>query len=1831
MRHYLLPSLGALTLLLALVVPPAFVTEAARPARASLSNKISAADSGRADEAAARVRAGYGRLPLSFEPNRGQAAPRVRFLARNDAYSLYLTADEMALAPRGAAASALRIKLLGANPRPRSYGLDELEGKSNYLAGRDPSRWRTDVPNYGRVKYEGVYAGVDVVYYGTERQLEYDFNLAPGADAGLIRLRVEGASKVRVDEGGDLVLSTPAGEVRQRAPRAFQEVEGARREVSCRYVRRGAALYGFELGDYDRARPLVIDPVLAYSTYLGGTAYDEGTSVAVDAQGNAYVTGHTSSFDFPVTPGAAQRVNRSSSTTHDSYDAFVVKLNASGTARLYSTYLGGNADDRGTSIAVDASGQAHVAGETRSTNFPVTAGAFRTTRTGVSDVFVSKLNAAGSALVYSTYLGGGGEEDNARLALDGAGAIYVGGRTHSADFPVTPGAFQPQPNAPAWNAAEGFVTKLSPTAGAGLLFSTYLGGSGDDFVDGLAAGPDGSAYATGRTASLNFPVTPGSFQPAHAADGSAYDAFVTRLSADGTRAVYSTFYGGDGYDYSAAVAVDADGAAYFGGQTSSRNMLTTPGALRTTYVGAAAAENDYDAFVAKLDPAGGRILYATYFGGNGADRVNALAVDAQGNAYLAGETNSTDLPVGARGVQPNFGGGYFDGFFVELDAAASAVVYGTYLGGGNWEQAKGVALDYAGDVYLAGNTYSFDFVTTPSAAQPAYGGAAEAFVAKLALGVQDYSVGGRVTNEHGSGLRDVEVIVGGDVSRTVLTDADGYYRVNGLPAAGSVTVRARRFNFLFDPPEGVTLSNVQQDETVNFTGAAPLVITGHVLDEENGYGAYVPVTLASEGGTLTNYTGFDGMYAFVVPSGGDYTVTPGPDPEYTFAPQSRSVANLTGDLTLDFTAQRTPRISGRVADEYGYGLADVRVTLGGPALSQPLVQTTDAYGYFRFDALERGASYTVTPSDPATNRSFSPAAQTVVATGLMQFVDFTALQPLAIHGRVTDPDGNPVTGVATLTGAVNAETQVDEWGSFNFMNLPRGGAYTVTVTKPGSLYTFSPPSQSVADLQTFQFFEFTALPPLRIMGRVADANFNGLRATVTLGGTVNATTQANEYGEYSFENLPRGGAYTVTPSYPLYTFAPESRGVTDAQDNQFFMFEALPPLRIRGGVADEDWNAMPGVTVTLSGTVNAAATTDENGVYSFENLPRGGTYTVTPAHELYNFTPPSFQLDALNEDAVVPPLRGALRRFKLSGRVADAAAAPLPGVTLTLGGAGAGTTQTDAGGNYVFDDLVVGRAYTVAAARPGYAFTPAAVNVTDPRGDRTANFSGSHLTYTLSGRVTEGAGGAGLAGVTLSLGGSLSATAQTDAQGNYSFAGLPSEGSYAVTPARANFFFEPVARSFDNLLADASADFAGSRVNYQIGGRVTDGAGAALPGVTVTLGGAASATAQTDAAGRYAFAALPSGFDYTLTASKTHYTFSPQTRQVDGLAGDTTADFTGALVTRNIGGRVAEGAGGVAGVTVTLGGTRAATAQTDAAGNYLFTGLPANGTYTVTPSHAFYSFAPGGASFNTLPSNQTANFAAARLLYQVGGYALDPCGRAIGGVTMSLTHDGVAAAAQTDAAGFYMFAGVQAGYNYTLAPAGSAYTFSPPSFAFPGLDANQAANFTGRPPTTTADVFALADLYVRGGSATTNFGAATQLVTRLANQSKDTYETYLKFDAGRPCTVASVRLRLYGQLSSSGTMPVSVYAVPTTTWTETATNWNNRPTAGTLLRTVNVTGTAAAWYEWDVTDYVRAELAAGRGVVSFVLKSAATTNYQATFNSREAAGANAPRLTLTTP
>ena len=487
----------------------------------------------------ARVAAGYGKLPLSFEANQGQTDKQVKFLSRGPGYALFLTPTEAVLSlkagngqhtkknsvlpvsrgSKGAASKAavLRIRLEHANGNAEVSGIDELAGKGNYFIGNDPAKWQRNIPTFGGVKYRQVYSGVDLVYYGNQRQLEYDFVLAPEADPRQIELSFAGAKRLRLDADGNLIVSIAGGEVIEHKPVIYQDIDGMRRRVAGGYELRKDHTVGFELADYDDHRSLTIDPSLVYSTYLGGSSDDFGRGIAVDSSGNAYLTGNTASINFPVTAGAFQ------TASGGIYDAFVSKLNSGGSALVYSTYLGGSNYDLGYGIAVDSAGNAYVTGNSHSSDFPTTAGAFQTALSGTAgDAFISKLNSSGSALVYSTYLGGSSSNDiGYGIAVDSAGNAYVTGYSISNDFPTTAGAFQ----STFGGGFDGFVSKLN-SGGSALVYSTYLGGGSYDLGYGIAVDSSGNAYVTGYTASSDFPTTAGAFQTA---SGGGYDAFVAKL------------------------------------------------------------------------------------------------------------------------------------------------------------------------------------------------------------------------------------------------------------------------------------------------------------------------------------------------------------------------------------------------------------------------------------------------------------------------------------------------------------------------------------------------------------------------------------------------------------------------------------------------------------------------------------------------------------------------------------------------------------------------------------------------------------------------------------------------------------------------------------------------------------------------------------------------------------------------------------------------------------------------------------------------------------------------------------------------------------------------------------------------------------------------------------------------------------------------------------------------------------------------------------------------------------------------------------------------------
>lgn len=645
--------------------------------------------------AAAQRNASYNKLPLSFEPD------GVDFVARGEGYLLRLTPTRETLTLQET--SSVTLTLAGANPSAQADALDPQPGKTNYLMGNDPAKWRTNIPNFARVRYRDIYPGVDIVYYGNRQQLEYDLVVNPGADPHAIQLAFDGIQSMRITAEGDLLLTVPGGDIRQHKPVIYQESDGIRQPVEGHYVRKGNRTVAFELAKYDANRRLIVDPRLTYSTFLGSISRshrDQGNAIAVDSAGNAYVTGWTMSPDFPL-KGAIQTVYRAPYRT-----AFVTKLNASGTALVYSTYLGGTGPngEEGRGIAVDSSGHAYVAGSTMSPDFPVTPNAFQTVFHGGSG-FVSKLSVAGDGLLYSTFLGLNVLDGAEAIAVDASENAYVTGHTQSQDFPVTPGAYQ--------TAASGFwVSKLNTIAsGAGsLVYSTYIG-KGFGMSRGIAVDSSGNAYITGNANTAGF-STPGAFQTSYHA-GSGNDAFVTKLNAAGSALVYSTYLGGTSDDVAYGIAVDPLGNALVAGSTISTDFPATPGAFQTTFQAGRS-----HCFVTKVNPNGDGLIYSTFLTGSGdtIEQCNAIATDFAGNAYVAGSTTSITFPVTADGFRSSAPSS-LKGFASKLSAAGDRLIFSTYLTGDNQDIAYGIAVDPATNAYVTGYSTSPGFPVTPGAFQ----------------------------------------------------------------------------------------------------------------------------------------------------------------------------------------------------------------------------------------------------------------------------------------------------------------------------------------------------------------------------------------------------------------------------------------------------------------------------------------------------------------------------------------------------------------------------------------------------------------------------------------------------------------------------------------------------------------------------------------------------------------------------------------------------------------------------------------------------------------------------------------------------------------------------------------------------------------------------------------------------------------------------------------------------------------------------------------------------------------------------------------------------------
>jgi len=1180
----------------------------------------------------------YGKLPLAFEINNGQTDRQVQFLARGSGYNIFLTPAEsvIVLSQTSSAqgsrrvrrpsaiktarvTSVVRTQLIGAQTKPEVSGLEELPGKSNYLIGNDPSQWRVGVSSFARVKYGNVYPGIDLVYYGNQGQLEHDYVVAPGADPDSIRLSFKGVRRTRIDRNGDLILSVKGGELRHSKPLAYQLIEGEKREVASSYRMLDHGLVGFELGAYDTSKPLVIDPVLLYSTYLGGSGSDSASGIAVNAAGNAFIVGGTGSANFPT-------ASAYDATLGGSSDVYVTKLAANGASLVYSTYIGGSGSDGAADIALDAAGNAYITGSA-SSGFPTVTPA-QSRIGGNTDAFIAKLNPAGSALVYSTFLGGKLNDSGSGIAIDSAGNAYVSGTTSSTNFPVV-SAFQSSSG----GSDDAFVAKLN-AAGTAFVYATYLGGTNGETGWDIAVDSNNNAHITGTTYSSNFP-TANAFQPARAG---GWEAFVTKLNANGNGLVYSTYVGGnilgDFYDFGEdgrAITVDSAGNAYVAGSNDTVDFPTV-NALQPYYGGGFT-----DAWFGKFSPSGSPI-FLSYLGGGGSDDIDDIALDPSGNIFMTGVSSGACCFPTVNAIQPNNAGSN-DGFVTKLSPDGLSFIYSTYIGGTDSDLARAIAVDSGGNAYVAGNTTSTNFPTA-NPFQAASGGPDDAFVLKI-TNQSGYSISGRVTNDVGTGVSAVTVTLSGSQGGVAQTDVNGNYSFGNLPAGGNYTLTPSKAAFTFVPTSR-TFNVLSADQIANFT-VQVFQISGRVTDST---GAGLAATTMTLSGTQSGTVDTDslGNYVFANLATGNYTVTPSKTDDlltYTFTPPNRSYTNMSSSQVADFAAATSIQSTlNPSADAYVQDGPNAGVNFG---TANPLkVQTgsqanvgTNLDAYLKYDLsgvganissaklrisaslsaagsisssvysvadtswLESGTGSITWNNRPPRNASpLTGATITVASTTLTTFdIDVTSyvkaeksagrdLVSLALH----DPSASTIFINVNSREAAANKPQLIILASSNANNAP-----TVTLTSPANGATFSAPATIPLSANATDD------------GSISRVDFY---SGTSLIGT--STTPSGSTYNFSWTNVAAG-------SYNVYAVAVDNSGFAMTSNSSAIAVgttNAPPIVNIPSPLTGTSFSA--GSNISISATAS-----DVNGTISKVEFFAGanliGTATV-PVNGLYSIT-----------------------------------------------------------------------------------------------------------------------------------------------------------------------------------------------------------------------------------------------------------------------------------------------------------------------------------------------------------------------------------------------------------------------------------------------------------------------------------------------------------------------------------------------------------------------------------------------------------------------------------
>jgi hypothetical protein len=1013
----------------------------------------------------------YGKLPLIFEANQGQANPQVRFLFRGTGYTAFLTSGSMILSLRPAkvapipqmgdvattsdvvpaAPMIVQFRLLGAGQNPAVVGENQQPGRVNYFIGSDPASWRTNVPTYASVRYKDVYPGIDLVYYGNHQQLEYDFVISPGADPGRIEFEIQGANQIQLDGEGNLVLQTSSGDIRFQNPAVYQESNGQRLPVHGSYVLRDLTHVTFHLAQYDLSKPLVIDPTLLYSTYLGGAGTDQPTGIAVDGTGSVYIAGYTNSSTFLLTAFGAPSANAN--------HVFVAKLDSTGSSLVYADYIGGNGNDYGIGLALDNGNNVYVTGSTTSSDFPMVK-PYQAIEPGSYSGFLSKISTDGSSLSYSTYLGGDGFDQPASIAVDTLGEAYIAGTTTSQNFPVV-NAYQTAAlaNQAGLYGAYGFVTKFTPD-GSSLIYSTYLAGNSNvvqdcgtpcwptpyTTVSAVALDANGSAYITGTTNTYNFPVTSGAYLTSNSTQQDATIGFVSKFATSGSLDYSTYFYGSSGNPMGiGAITVDGSGSAYIAGTVISDSTfpITSTGICDPSVYGFGCSY----AFVTKFDSTASTLLYSTFLGPNNYASPQAITLDPNDNAYVAANTGSAAFGTN-NGIE-----GYTNGFdilLVEIDASATTERFATYLGGSGNDSASGIALDANGSIYLTGSTDSTDFPVTQGAFQDLLGGNTDAFVVKIGsssaaavslsptvLQYASLQVGFTsqpqqvvLRNMGSSPLLLSSISVTGDFSETdncgtsvpaaasctfsvtftptavglrsgsilIQDDAAGSPHVIKLSGNGSGTVAALTPASLAFSGQQVETSSVAQPVTLTNTGNAALSISNMQVTGNYSQTNNCPATLASKFSCIVNIT---------------------------FTPTASGTRN--GTLTINDNAQGSPQVAN----------------LAGVGTDFSLTSSPSS------DTLKAGATATY-------QLAVSPVGGTFTNTVKLSCSGAPPLTSCSISPNAVTPNGNAATATLMITTTASVAQSIPPYPPQShpiyavWMQLPGIGLFGMILMSPRS-------------------------------------------------------------------------------------------------------------------------------------------------------------------------------------------------------------------------------------------------------------------------------------------------------------------------------------------------------------------------------------------------------------------------------------------------------------------------------------------------------------------------------------------------------------------------------------------------------------------------------------------------------------------------------------------------------------------------------------------------------------------------------------------------------------